>query len=151
MERLLVDREDRHPGPLEQRRIIQRPDLQDNKIRQIRPFCESMRSAFAAELSRHRHLQVIAPKPFRPSRQISESGLRHEHEEIGRTSRYVLALPAMALRFQHGFAFGLIAQRPAITPTLEFQSTFLLRFPLHGHDLRRDRFDWLVSKMTFFR
>src|SRR4029077_20190841 len=121
MERLLVDRVDRHLRAAEQAGIIWLADLQDHGV-QARPPRQDVRAAFGAKFPRHRVVEIAALELLGRAFGVAEAVGRHQHEHVGRTARDVLALAAMTLRLQRGLALGDIAQRAAVTSA----------FQLHG-------------------
>src|SRR5262245_1785559 len=105
MERLLVDRVDRHLRRAEHARIIERPDFQDHG-RQSWPPRNEMRAAFGAEFARDRLVEVAALELLRRALGVAKAIARHEQEHIWRAAADVLALAAVALRLQGRLALG---------------------------------------------
>jgi hypothetical protein len=63
-------------------------------------------AAFGAELASDRLFKIAATELFGRSLSIGESCYRHRNENVGRSTRDVLAFPAMTLGFQDGFAIS---------------------------------------------
>jgi hypothetical protein len=125
MEALFVHGIDREIWTAEQAWIVECAYLDDDGRESWRTRYD-MGAAFGAELASYRPLEIAADELFGRSLSIGESCYRHRNENVGRTTRDVLAFPAMALGFHHGFAFSDIAQRAAIATTFELHKILVL-------------------------
>ena len=85
-----------------------------------------MGAAFGAELASNRLFEIAAAELFGRSLGVGEPCYRHRNENVRRSTRDVLAFPAMALGLHRGFAFSDIAQRTAIATALELHKILLL-------------------------
>src|SRR5260370_30457767 len=79
-----------------------------------------MGAAFGAEFPRHGALEIAARELLGGFLGVFEAGDRHQHEQVGRAARDVLAFAAMALRLHHRLALGLIARLAARASAFEF-------------------------------
>src|SRR3984893_5594616 len=125
VETLLVHRINREVRAAEQARIVESANLDDDGRESWRTRYD-MGAAFGAELASDRPFEITAHELFGRSLGIGESCYRHRNENVGRSTRDVLAFPAMALGFHHGFAFSDIAQRTAIATAFELHGILLL-------------------------
>ena len=125
MEALLVHGIDREIWTAEQAWIIECANL-DDEGRESRRTGYDMGAAVGAEFASDRPFEIAAAKLFGRSLSVGESCYRHRNENVGRSTRDVLAFPAMALRFHHGFAFSGITQRTAIATAFEFHKILRL-------------------------
>src|SRR5215813_11889833 len=97
MERLPLRREDRHLRAAKDRRIVQRSDLQNHRW-QTGPPRDHVRTAYRAEFPRY-GVSLIGPRVgLRRAFRVGETLCRHEHEQIRRSTRDMLARAAVALR-----------------------------------------------------
>src|SRR5215471_7454643 len=119
MERLLVDRIDRHLRRAEQLGVVERADLDDQRPRHRRAG-DQVGAALGAELARDRTLEIAALELLGRPLGVTETVSRHQQEHVGRAAGDVLAFAAMALRLHDGLAVDLIADLTAIAPASEF-------------------------------
>ena len=115
---MLVHGIDREIWTAEQAWIVECANLDDDG-RESRRTGYDMGAAVGAEFASDRPFEIAAGELFRRSLSIGECRDWHRNENVGRSTRDVLAFPAMALSFHHGFAFSDITQRTAIATAFE--------------------------------
>jgi hypothetical protein len=125
VEALLVHGIDRQIWTAEQAWIVEGANLDDDG-RESGWTRYDMSAAFGSELASDRPFEIAASELFWCSLCIGKSCYRHRNENVGRSTRDVLAFPAMALGFHRGFAFGDIAQLTAIATAFELHKILLL-------------------------
>jgi hypothetical protein len=87
MKTLALNREYRHLRAAINRRIVQRPDLQDHRG-QSRPPRGHVRTAFATEFACNRVSLVGSDKRLRRTFRVAESVGRHQHEQVRLRPKY---------------------------------------------------------------
>ncbi len=119
MEGLFVDGIDRHLRHAEQTRIVECADLQDDQRQTRSPRCQ-MGAVVAAELPRHRTIEIGTREFARFAGGVAKALRRHQHEHVGSAAADALAFAAMTLRLEPRFALRDVANFAAIAPAFEF-------------------------------
>ena len=134
MEGLLVDRENCHIRFAEDRRIIQRPHLQDHSTGpEFRPS-QDMGPAITAKFTRPRLFQIGAGEGFWLPLRIFKSCIRHHHKGIWLTTRDILAFPTMTVPLGNRITLDFVLQFSAIAPSRKH----LIILLLPNHDEEND-------------
>ncbi len=123
VERLLVDREDRHLRSAVEPWVVQSAYLEDHE-RQTGPAGGEVRAAGLAEFARDRLIEVAAGEGLRLAARLAEPFGRHQHEEVGAAASDILAFAAEAFRPEPRLALGNVADFPAIAAAFEFHALF---------------------------
>jgi hypothetical protein len=91
----------------------------ENDLSQTRPSGCEMRPAFAAKFARHGVFEIGTRESARLAAGVTKAFRLHQHEHVRPAAADVLALAAMALRFEARFAVCHVANFAAVASAFE--------------------------------
>jgi hypothetical protein len=128
VEALLVDGEDHHLRSTEDAGIIECADFDEHDVGQAGCPGHQVRAALTAELARHGIGKIAAAEGLGRTLDVGKARFGHADDDIGVSTRDVLAFSTMALALELNFARRLVTNRTAIAPAVDLHKhPFLLR------------------------
>lgn len=126
LEALLVTRKNRDLWRAKNTWIIQRANLEDNRIWHVGRSGQQMSATICAELPRHRIVQIISTETLGCTLSKGHAGGRHGHKYIGGTAGDVLTFTAVTLGFHQRLARSFVTHLAAIAASGDIHSDGLI-------------------------